>query len=107
MPYKSEYTKLKIQEKDKRNTKLSEQDKTEIKKLYETGLYSQRQLAKQYNVSRRLIVFCIYPEKYEENRKQFKERQKTGMYYDREKQREYTQKLREHRKELYLKGELI
>ena len=40
---------------DKR-VKLSSSDKKEIVELYDAGLYSQRELAKLYNVSRRTIV---------------------------------------------------
>lgn len=106
MPYKSEYTKMKIKKEDNRSIKLSPEQKIEIKRLYETGSYSQRELAKKFDVSRRTVVYCIYPEKYKKNREQFKERQKTGMYYNKEKQRIYSQRVREHRKELYKKGML-
>ena len=60
-----------------------------------------------YNVSRRTIVFCIYPEKYEKSRQQFKKRQKTGIYYNKDKRKEYSKKYRKHKKELYLKNRLI
>lgn len=106
MPYKSEYTKMKIKREDNRAIKLSPEQRIEIKQLYTTGLYSQRGLAKKFNVSRRTVVYCIYPEKYEKNREQFKERQKTGIYYDKEKQRVYSQRTRQHRKELYKEGKL-
>lgn len=105
MPYKFETEKLKMKKQDKRNIKLDKEQK--IKKLYETGKYSQRQLAAMYNVSRRTIVFCIYPDKYEKSRQEFKERQKTGMYYNKDKQKEYAKKYRKHKKELYLKNKLI
>ncbi len=104
MPYKSEYTKMKMNRKDNRRIKLSLEQRAEIKRLYETGLYSQRALAKKFNVSRRTVVFCISPEKYEESKRLSKERQKTGRYYDKEKQRVYTQRTRQYRQELYKKG---
>lgn len=107
MPYKFETEKLKMKKEDKRNIKLDKEQKIKIKKLYETGKYSQRQLAAMYNVSRRTIVFCIYPDKYEKSRQEFKERQKTGMYYNKDKQREYAKKYRDYKKELYLKNKLI
>lgn len=106
MPYKSEYTKMKVKKEDNRAIKLSPEQRIEIKRLYETGLYSQRGLAKKFNVSRSTVVFCIYPERYKKSREQFKERQKTGKYYDREKQRTYTQNTRKYRQELYKKGML-
>lgn len=107
MPYKFDTDKLKMKSEDKRNIKLTADDKEEIRKLYETGLFSQRQLAREFNVSRSSIVFAIYPDKYEISREQFKKRQKTGIYYDKEKHREYTRKHRQHKKELYLEGKLI
>ncbi|MCK4874808.1 MAG: hypothetical protein KAS26_03080 [Sulfurimonas sp.] len=51
---------------DKR-VKLSSSDKKEIVELYDAGLYSQINLAKLYNVSRRTIVFTLYPERREAN----------------------------------------
>lgn len=107
MPYKFETEKMKMKKEDKRNIKLDQEQKIKIKELYETGKYSQRQLAATYNVSRRTIVFCIYPEKYEKSRQQFKKRQKTGIYYNKDKQKEYSKKYRKHKKELYLKNRLI
>lgn len=106
MPYKFEKEKLKINEKDKRNIKLSAEEKIEIKKIYESGLYSQRQLASMYNVSRKTIVFCIYPEKYERARQIYKEKAKTGIYYDKERHKEYIKRTRDYKKKLYLEGRL-
>lgn len=107
MPYKFETEKMKMKQEDKRSIKLNQEQKIKIKELYETGKYSQRQLATIYDVSRRTIVFCIYPDKYKKSRQEFKERQKTGMYYNKNKQKEYAKKYRKHKKELYLKNKLI
>lgn len=107
MPYLFETKKMKIREEDKLSVKLSPTQKLEIKKKYETGHYSQRELARMYNVSRGTVVYCIYPEKYEISRQQFKERQKTGRYYDKEKQRQYISSLRKRKKELYRQERLI
>lgn len=107
MPYKFETEKMKMKQEDKRNIKLNQEQKIKIKELYETGKYSQRQLAAIYNVSRKTIVFCIYPDKYIKSRNQFKERQKTGIYYNKEKQKEYAKNTRKYKKELYLKNKLI
>lgn len=41
------------------------------------------------------------------DRQKFKERQKTGIYYKKEKQREYSKKLRQRRKELNLQNKLV
>ena len=106
MPYKFETNKLKMKDEDKRNRKLDDGQKAKIRELYLSGGYSQRQLAAMYNVSRRLIVFCIYPEKYKKSREDFKKRQKTGMYYDKEKQKEYIKNYRDYKYSLYKKGQL-
>lgn len=65
MPYKFEYEHLKIKDKDDRRIKLFDEDREEIRKLYATGLFSQRDLANRYNVSRRTITFVLDPTKRE------------------------------------------
>ena len=107
MPYKFETDKMLMRREDKRNTKLTQEDRQEIKKLYQSGQYSQRELARKYNVSRRLITFYVDDERYERYKKEFKKRQKTGIYYDKDKQKEYIKNYREHKKELYKKDKLI
>ncbi len=46
MPYKFEYENMKMKEEDKRNRKLTDEQRQEIRELYATGKYSQRGLAK-------------------------------------------------------------
>lgn len=106
MPYKFEKEKLKMKTEDKSNIKLSLEDKAQIRKMYLEGNFSQRQLAKMFNVSRSTIVFAIYPDRYQKSRQQFKERQKTGRYYDKEKQSQYTKKYRKKKYNLYLDNKL-
>jgi hypothetical protein len=103
LPYKFENIPINNPEHDKR-VKLSEEDKELIRAEYATGNTSQRQLAKKYNVSRRLIQFTLDPVKLQTNREQFLERQKDGRYFDREKHNEYMRNHRHHKKELYEKG---
>jgi len=70
-------------------------------------LYSQRALAKEYNVSRRLITFVIDDEKYQKAREQFKERRDDGRYKPTKEER--SKVMRDHRhykQKLYLNGEL-
>lgn len=107
MPYKFETNKMIMKNEDKRSVKLTLEDRQEIKKLYQTGQYSQRELARKYNVSRRLITFYIDDEKNKRNKELFKQRQKTGMYYDKDKQREYARNCRKHKKKLYEEGKLL
>lgn len=106
MPYKFEYEHLKIKDKDDRRIKLFDEDREEIRKLYATGLYSQRDLANRYNVSRRTITFVLDPSKLERAKELLKERKKDGRYYSKEKQREYVKKYREHKYDLYKQKKL-
>ncbi len=105
MPYISESIKL-SREQDRR-IKLSDEQRDEIRHKYSTGLYSQRQLAAEYNVSRRLITFILDPEKLKRNAELLKERKADGRY--KPTKEEWAATMREHRKykeELYRKGEL-
>jgi len=104
MPYKSE--KLKLSDTQKRNRKLSDMQRIEIAEKYKLGGCSQRDLAREYNVSRRTIQFILDPKKLEENLKRREERGGSMQYYDKDK---HTKAIREHRQykqDLYLKGEL-
>lgn len=57
MPYKSEKIKLKgLQDRRKR---LTDEQRNEIKKLYETGFYSLNDLAKRFCVSKKTILLIV------------------------------------------------
>lgn len=81
MPFKFETEKKKIPRDLKRTVKLSLQQREEIREKFKTWDYTKTKLAKEYDVSRRLILFIIYPEKEKENARQFLERQKDWRYY--------------------------
>ncbi len=83
MPFKSE--KIPLKETQKRSAKLTSDQKSEIVKKYETGKYSQRSLACEYGVSRRLIQFIIDPDKHKENLLRRQERGGSMQYYEKEK----------------------
>jgi transposase len=72
---------------DKR-TKLLPCQKERVVAMYGTGNYSQRDLAKMFKVSKRLIQFTLDPEKLKRAKAQFAERQKGGKYYDKDKHTE-------------------
>jgi len=103
MPYQFENIPINNQKLDKR-VKLTDVDKENIKKEYETGTVSINALARKYNVSKRLIQFTLFPERKEKAKQQFAERQKDGRYYDKEKHKEYMKSHRGHKKELFNKG---
>lgn len=90
-----------------RRIKLTPEQRLEIAELYKTGKWSQRQLARYYSVSRRLVVFCIHPDRKLKAAERFKERQKERIYYHREKHRVYMQNHRRYKKMLDEKGKLI
>lgn len=105
MPYKSE--KIKLSREQDRRVKLSEEQKEEIKRKFASGIYSQRALSREYNVSRRLISFILFPEKAELAKEQFKKRQKDGRY--KQSKEQWAATIREHRRykqELYKAGKL-
>jgi hypothetical protein len=105
MPYKSE--KIKLPKELDRRVKLKDKQREEIRNKYATGLYSQRTLAKEYNVSRRLITFILDEEKQKRNAELLKERKLDGRY--KPTKEEWAKTVREHRKykqELYLQGKL-
>lgn len=101
MPITSERLHMQIRSTDDRRRKLSDEDKQQICTLYNdgTGNHSQRTLAKLYGVSRRLIVFTLYPERMR--------RVPWKKYYTKETRREYMRTYRRHRRELYFRGQLI
>lgn len=103
MPYKSE--KLKLSETQDRRRKLTDDQKEEIKRIYESGVCGTRPLAKQFNVSRKTIQLIVNPE--------MKQRQHDYVANNWRKYRptkeEWAETMKEHRhykQELYLKGEL-
>ena len=105
MPYKSE--KIKLPKEHDRRIKLTDEQREEIRNKYQSGLYSQRKLAEEYSVSRRLITFILDETKLEKAKEQLKERKADGRY--KPSKEEWAETIREHRKykqELYLKGKL-
>lgn len=71
MPYKVE--KMKLPPELDRRRKISDEQKEEIKHKYSTGLYSYNQLAKEYGVSKKLILITVNPESKRKNDTRIKE----------------------------------
>lgn len=107
MPYKFESEKMKMRREDKKNIKLTLEQRAEIKALYASGQYSQRELARKFNVSRTLIQLYSNDEKLKRHKELYKKRQLDGRYYNKEREREYAKTYRKNKKELYLKNKLI
>ena len=105
MPYKSE--KIKLDPSQDRRRKLTDEQKREIKQIYESGVCGTRPLAQQFGVSRRTIQFIVDEGKKQRCAEQFKQRRKDGRY--KPTKEEWAETIREHRRykqNLYLKGEL-
>ena len=65
MPYKTE--KLKLPQELDRRRKLNDEQKDEIRHKYSTGLYSLNGLAKEYGVSKKLVLLIVNPESKRKN----------------------------------------
>jgi len=97
-------------EKLDRRVKLTKAQKEEIRTNYfamnENDRPSQRALAKQHGVSKRLIQFILYPEREQANQERLRQHQKERRYYDTEKHRAYTQNHRDYKRSLLENGTL-
>lgn len=71
MPYKT--GKLKLPPELDRRRKLSDEQKDEIRHKYSTGLYSLNRLAKEYGVSKKLVLLIVNPESKRKNDEHIKE----------------------------------
>jgi transposase len=101
MPYKFQTDKLIIQKEHDKRIKLTPEDKELIKHLYETTDTSQRKLASQFGVSRRLITFILDPEKQKANLQAREARGGSKQYYNKEIHAETMKAHRRHKKALY------
>lgn len=107
MPYKFETEKKTVGRENNKNRKLDDSDKELIKSLYKDGDTSQRKLARDFGVSRRLISFILDPKKLEQNRDSVKARGGSKIYYDKDKHSKAMKKHRDYKKELDSQGKLI
>ena len=103
MPIKSEINHLLIPKEFDRRIKLTDEDKANIISFHSKGI-SQRALARYFNVSRRLISFVLFPDRLVINKQKRLESGGSKQYYNKEKQRLYSQKTREYRKQLELQN---
>lgn len=104
MPYKSERIPISGTAYDRRQ-KLTPEQREEIYHRYHTESISQRRLAQEYGVSRRLVTFIIDPDKMEESRQRLKQSKAKGLYKPDKKK--WASTVREHRRykqELFKQG---
>ena len=107
MPYKFESDKLLVPKEHDKRIKLTQEDKELIRHLYETTDTSQRKLATQFGVSRRLIQFILDPEKQKANLQAREARGGSKQYYDKETNKKRMKAHREHKRALYEEGLLL
>lgn len=105
MPRKSDPLPINNKKLDRR-IKLTDEQREEIVQLYEAGGTSQRKLAAQFGVSRRLITFILDPEKKAKNLAARAEAGGWRKYYDREKHAENTKEHRQYKKKLFDEGKI-
>ena len=96
--------KIKLKEKQDRRGKLLTEDKEKIRELYATGKYSLNNLAKQYNVSKKLIHITVNPEALKKSKEYTK---KTWKKYKSPKEvhAKAIKKTRDYKRELHENGE--
>ena len=103
MPYTSE--KIKLPEEYDRRCKLTAEQREQIKELYATGLYSMRQLGREYGVDKSYISLLVNPDraaKVKAARKANAERYKAS----REERNRIAREYRRRKQQLYLEGKI-
>lgn len=93
------YTLPYTKKEDDGRVKLTDEQKEHIRSIYKDGLMSTRQLAAEYNVSRRLIQFVIHPDRLEAFQAYNRSIEHWKIYYDRDKRREAMRAYRKKKKE--------
>lgn len=73
--------------------KITKEEYPHIKQAY-SELQSTRKVAALFNISRRLVQFIVYPERYEKMKHEQRINQTTKKYYTTEKRREEMRKYR-------------
>lgn len=104
MPYIHETNHIKLVGLQDRRRKLTDEQKAEIIRLRDEG-WSLMKLAKEFEVSKKLILLIVNPKSKAKNDKYIKDNWKE-FQQTKEKRTKAIKKTRRHRQELFLKGEL-
>ena len=104
MPFK--HIEKKIPTKLKRSAKLTQEDKDEMKKMYEMGGWSYATLGVEFGVSKSMAIYAVNPERQKKNYALRVARGGSKQYYDKTKHTEAMKKHRKYKQELYLEGKL-
>lgn len=104
MPYTHETKRIKLTGLQDRRRKLTDEQKAEIIRLRDEG-WSLMELARKFEVSKKLILLIVNPESKAKNddyiKKHWKEFQQT-----KEERTKAVRKTRQYKQQLFLKGEL-
>jgi DNA invertase Pin-like site-specific DNA recombinase len=103
MPFKSE--KIKLPEKYDRRRKLTNDQKDEIRKKYESGFGSLQSLANEYGVSKKTILLTVNPKSKEKNDKRIKDHWKEYQASKNERNK-IMRDHRQYKQELYMSGKI-
>ena len=103
MPFQYERLRWHLPKEYNRRIKLTDRDKETIKKIHSQGTESINGLARLYGVSKRLIQFVLFPERYEKNKELRAIRGGSKRYYNREKNRLAEKNTRNYKQKIYLK----
>ena len=104
MPYTHEVNHIKLVGLQDRRRKLTDEQKAEIIRLRDEG-WSLMKLAKEFEVSKRLILDIVNPESKAKHDQYIKDHWRE-FQQTREEHNESVKRTRHHRQELFLKGEL-
>ena len=101
----SKWQNIRLSEQQDRRIKLTSEKKIEILRKYQTGTYSLRKLAREYNVSLKTILLIVNEESKAKNDEYIKNH---WMNYkqDREERAKTIRKVREYKRRLYQEGKL-
>jgi hypothetical protein len=88
---------IKLPEELDRRRKIPTSEHSYIRERHKNG-EGIRELARFYNVDKRLIQFIVYPERYALNKKYYKDREQAKKTYSRVKGEEWARTQREHRR---------
>lgn len=104
MPYIHEVNHIKLVGLQDRRRKLTDEQKVEIIRLHDEG-WSLMKLAKEFNVSKKLVLLIVNPESKAKNDKYIKDNWRE-FQQTREDRNEAVKKTRQYRQTLYVNGEL-
>ena len=104
MPFKSERIKIEGSDLDRRR-KLTPEQRQHIRDDRAAGM-SQREVAKKYGISRRLVTFIEDEKKLIENKKRREERGGWKQYYDSDEHAQAVKATRRYKQKLKVEGKI-